>query len=323
MRLGKEFAKQIGSCQTQCFSQLKVEFDNSTYGSCTKIDRNCRVNHERRHIFMNQIDTGKFIAGCRKEKGLTQAQLAEKLNITDRAVSKWETGKCMPDSSIMLELCNILGVTVNELLSGERIEINNYDEKVNENLIELKRKDENNMNKNAIISTIYTIAMIIGIMVCCICDIAISGTLTWSLIVLSSILVTWITSFPVILLGKRGVLVAMIAISIFIVPFMYILSVLIKVNEVFSIGAIMSIISLAFLWIIYALYYRLKERKFLATGITLLFAIPFTLLINSILSKMIGEAVIDIWDILSIFILLIIAVAFIIGDYARRKGHIR
>lgn len=50
---------------------------------------------------MNQIDTGKFIASCRKEKGLTQAQLAEKLNITDRAVSKWETGKCMPDSSIM------------------------------------------------------------------------------------------------------------------------------------------------------------------------------------------------------------------------------
>lgn len=55
---------------------------------------------------MNQIDTGKFIASCRKEKGLTQAQLAEKLNITDRAVSKWETGKCMPDSSIMLELCS-------------------------------------------------------------------------------------------------------------------------------------------------------------------------------------------------------------------------
>ena len=89
---------------------------------------------------MNQIDTGKFIASCRKEKGLTQAQLAEKLNITDRAVSKWETGKCMPDSSIMLELCNILDVTVNELLSGERIEMNNYEEKVSENLIELKRK---------------------------------------------------------------------------------------------------------------------------------------------------------------------------------------
>ena len=98
-------------------------------------------------------------------------------------------GKCMPDSSIMLELCNILDVTVNELLSGERIEMNNYEEKVSENLIELKRKDENNMNKNTIMSIIYTITMVIGILVCCICDVAISGTLTWSLITLSSILI--------------------------------------------------------------------------------------------------------------------------------------
>ena len=201
--------------------------------------------------------------------------------------------------------------------------MNNYEEKVNENLIELKRKDENNMNKNTLISIIYTIAMGIGILVCCICDIAISGTLTWSLIVLSSVLVTWIASFPVILLGKRGVLVAMIAISISIVPFMYILSILIKVNEVFSIGAVMSIISLVFLWIIYITYHRLKGRKLLATGITLLLAIPFTILINSTLSKMIGEPVIDIWDILSVFILFILAVAFIIGDYARKKGYVR
>ena len=229
----------------------------------------------------------------------------------------------MPDSSILMELCNILDVTVNELLSGERIEMNNYEEKVNENLIELKRKDENNMNKNTLISTIYTISMGIGILVCCICDIAISGTLTWSLIVLSSVLVTWIASFPVILLGKRGVLVAMIAISIIIVPFMYILSILIKVNEVFSIGAVMSIISLVFLWIIYISYHRLKGRKLLTTGITLLLAIPFTILINSTLSKMIGEPVIDIWDILSVFILFILAVAFIIGDYARKKGYVR
>ncbi len=268
---------------------------------------------------MNQIDTGKFIAGCRKEKGLTQAQLAEKLNITDRAVSKWETGKCMPDSSIMLELCNILGITVNELLSGERIEGNHYEEKANENLIELKRKDENNMNRNAIIATIYTIVMVIGIMVCCICDIAISGALTWSLIVLSSVLVAWSISFPVILLGKKGVLTAMIAISILIVPFMYILSILIKVNEVFRIGAIMSMISLVFLWIIYMIYHRLRERKLLATGITFLFAIPFTFLINTTLSKMIGEPVVDVWDILSVFILFIIAAAFIIGDYAWKK----
>ena len=71
---------------------------------------------------MNQLKIGKFIADCRKEQNLTQSQLAEKLNITDRAVSKWETGRAMPDSSLMLDLCEILGITVTDLLNGERVE---------------------------------------------------------------------------------------------------------------------------------------------------------------------------------------------------------
>ena len=72
---------------------------------------------------MDQIKIGKFIAECRKNKNMTQAQLAEKVGVTDRAVSKWENGRSMPDSSIMLELCGELGITVNELLCGERIVI--------------------------------------------------------------------------------------------------------------------------------------------------------------------------------------------------------
>ena len=70
---------------------------------------------------MDQIKIGKFIASCRKELGMTQAGLAEKLGISDRAVSKWETGKSLPDSGIMLDLCGFLNINVNELLSGERI----------------------------------------------------------------------------------------------------------------------------------------------------------------------------------------------------------
>ena len=93
---------------------------------------------------MDQIKIGKFIAECRKKNNLTQMQLAEKLNITDRAISKWENGKAMPDSSIMLELCNELKINVNELLSGEMIEMNNYDENVEKNLLEMvKQKEEN------------------------------------------------------------------------------------------------------------------------------------------------------------------------------------
>ena len=175
------------------------------------------------------------------------------------------------------------------------------------------------MNRNAIISSIYTIVMVIGILVCSICDVIVSGTPTWSLIVLVSVVIAWIASFPVLLLGKRGVTAAMIAVSIIIAPFMYILSVLIKVSGVFRIGATMSVISLVFLWSIYLLFHRLKERKRLAAGLTFLSAIPFTFLINSILSKMIGEPAVDTWDIVSVLILLITAIAFFIGDYRRKR----
>ena len=67
---------------------------------------------------MNQKNVGRFIAQCRKNKNLTQTQLAEKLNISNQAVSKWETGKNMPDLSNILELCEILGVTADQLLRG-------------------------------------------------------------------------------------------------------------------------------------------------------------------------------------------------------------
>ena len=91
---------------------------------------------------MDQIKIGNFIALRRKANGLTQAQLAEKLNLTDRAISKWETGKGMPDSSVMLALCEILDITVNELLRGEKIEMENYNKAAEEMLLEMKRETE-------------------------------------------------------------------------------------------------------------------------------------------------------------------------------------
>lgn len=93
---------------------------------------------------MNQIKIGKFIAECRKEQNLTQLELAEKLNITDRAVSKWETGRSLPDSSIMLELCGILKITVTDLLNGERVEDNRPDITEAHLLQAIKEKQEAN-----------------------------------------------------------------------------------------------------------------------------------------------------------------------------------
>lgn len=91
---------------------------------------------------MDQVKIGKFISECRKKNNLTQMQLAEKLNITDRAVSKWETGKAMPDSGIMLDLCSELKITVNELLSGEMIDMKDYDKKTEELLLKMQKQKE-------------------------------------------------------------------------------------------------------------------------------------------------------------------------------------
>ena len=91
---------------------------------------------------MDQVKIGKFIADCRKKTNLTQMQLAEKLNITDRAISKWETGKSMPDSSIMLELCDILGISVNDLLCGEIVTMANYNKELENNLLEIIKQKE-------------------------------------------------------------------------------------------------------------------------------------------------------------------------------------
>lgn len=84
---------------------------------------------------MNQEKIGKFIAENRKQKKLTQFELAEKLGVTDRAVSNWENGKNMPDLSLFKPLCDILEITINELMSGEKINDKDYHKKLEENLI--------------------------------------------------------------------------------------------------------------------------------------------------------------------------------------------
>ena len=97
---------------------------------------------KERWIDVDQIKIGKFISERRRAAGLTQAELAEKLGITDRAVSKWETGRSLPDSAIMLDLCAMLSITVTDLLCGEVVSMENYNKELEKQLIELKAQKE-------------------------------------------------------------------------------------------------------------------------------------------------------------------------------------
>ena len=118
---------------------------------------------------MDQIKIGRFIAACRKRANLTQLQLADKLGITDKAISKWERGITMPDTSIMLELCDILGISVNELLSGEKINMENSNQK-NEQLLldmakELEKKNKTIWSSMWAIMIVSMTALIAGIFI--------------------------------------------------------------------------------------------------------------------------------------------------------------
>ena len=141
---------------------------------------------------MDQIKIGKFIAECRKKNNLTQMQLAEKLNITDRAISKWENGKGMPDSSIMIDLCNELKISVNELLSGEMISMENKNEKQEQLLFDMAKEIE---QKNKTIWTSMWVIMEVS-MTALLAGIFISAFLIpegiWQLIIILGICVLFL-----------------------------------------------------------------------------------------------------------------------------------
>lgn len=118
---------------------------------------------------MDQIKIGKFIQERRKEKRLTQSELAEKLDVTDRAVSKWENGNCIPDASNIQELCKILNITINDLFSGFVVDMRDNEKKLEENLLEMikikEKRDKELLILEIFIGVIVSIIMFLCIMI--------------------------------------------------------------------------------------------------------------------------------------------------------------
>lgn len=116
---------------------------------------------------VDQIRIGKFIAESRRAKDLTQRQLADLLSISDKTVSKWECGKGLPEVSLMLPLCAALDMTVNDLLSGERVSSTDYQKKAEGNMLNLMKENEENRKRMAlsIITCIITIIAVCALIV--------------------------------------------------------------------------------------------------------------------------------------------------------------
>lgn len=273
---------------------------------------------------MDNKKIGQFISDLRKAKHMTQKDLADKLGVTDKAVSKWERGLNYPDIVLLSSIADILGVTTGELLNGEKSSSDSNDTNTDIDSA-LQYADEASRRRIKSLQNLGTIlfsaVLLIGIIVCAICDMAISGGFTWSLFPISSILFAWFILFPIIRFGTKGIVGSLTALSILIIPFLYMLSLLIAHSSlIMPIGIRMSAIALIFLWIIWGIFKMRSTRKLFASAITLLLVIPFNLFINLTLSKMIDEPIIDIWDIMNSAIFITAAIFFFALDIRARKG---
>ena len=112
---------------------------------------------------MDQVRIGQFIKTCRKEEGLTQREVAEKLNISEKTVSKWETGNGLPEVGLMLPLCELLKISVNELLSGERLDEKQYHEKAEQNIMSLIQEKAEAKKKLIIAVIIVAVTLLAGL----------------------------------------------------------------------------------------------------------------------------------------------------------------
>jgi len=272
---------------------------------------------------MDNEKMGRFISELRKSNQMTQKDLAEKLNVSDKAVSKWERGLSCPDITLLTPLSTIFGITTTELLNGEKSgsETANVETSI-VNVLQYADKavKRNTRSIQNICFAVFSSLLLLGILTVSIVDLALSRAFSWSLIPISASVFMWLVCGPMIKLGIKGILGSLIALSLLLIPFLYVLDRLIE-NEalIFSIGLRVSVISLAFLWIVFGVFKLLKSRKLLASAASLFLAIPLTLFLNLTLSRVLDIPLFDVWDAMGISIIALTAITLLIIDFVRRK----
>ncbi len=272
---------------------------------------------------MTNENMANFICELRKAKNLTQKQLAQQLNITDKAVSKWERGLGYPDITIIAGLAEILGVTTNELLKGSRDEAPvPKAEIIVQNTLQYAEKATMTKNKTArnIMQFIITAAFALAVLVCVICDLAVSGGLTWSLYPILSIGYAWLIIMPLFLFQKNKILMALLSVSIFTVPFLFFLEQLGRSTYwLFPLGLPITMLSLAYFWLIYFLFRKMRNQRWLASSVAIALTAPLSILINYITSKYTGGQFLKAWDAIAVGIIVFISIIFCAIGYFRNK----
>lgn len=277
---------------------------------------------------MDNEKMARFIAEQRKLKKMTQKELAERLGITDKAVSKWERGLSCPDIALLTELSEALEISVSDLLSGAKADSleDNSVENVIEMMVEttLQYADKVTRDRSKDIRALFIAAIsalsFLGITICMICDLAITGSLTWSLYPVSALVYTWLITTPAIIYSRKGAVISLLCISLFTIPFLYVLEIIIGRNGlIMPLATPVFILSVIYLWIAYFIIAKTKWPKYISAATAVFVGIPVSVGINFIIARRIGEPIIDVWDLLAYAILFVLSALIYGYGYIKDK----
>lgn len=269
------------------------------------------------------MNMAALIAARRKEMGMTQKQLADKLGVTDKAVSKWERGNGHPDIGSLEPLAAALDITVSELLRGEvkrpaqdAAEPDADDQEGNpatmirETLDYVQAVHKDNSRKISRIAMFSFLSLgLAGIITTSIVDFAMNGRFTWSLLPIAAIVFSWLCIAPLLSFSKRGVDVALVSTSVFIIPFLYVLSLLIGGDWFRPIAIPMSICGMVLLWLFRAIF-ATKQSIWNKLAASMLVAAAGNVVIAFVLEKPLSGEGFDVWNLMSVAILVVAAIVF-------------
>ena len=249
---------------------------------------------------MDNQKIANFISELRKEKNLTQKELADQLNITDKAVSKWERGQSYPDITILPPLCALLGVTVSELLNGERAD-SAEPAQVNMEHIVVNTLDyaqqvskQRRFSKKGIVLLSVTVFFLVAAFVCSLCDFVITRSISWSLYPVGAVVLVWCV-FAALLYGKRLRFVAAAgALTVLIIPFLALIEYVSKsAGWLIPVGLPIAAAALLILWLVVLLFTFTRINRWFILSLATLLSPLLDIFINLRLESATGHTIND------------------------------
>lgn len=273
---------------------------------------------------MDSKKVGSFIASMRKQKSLTQKELAEKLNVTNKAISKWETGNGYPEITIVPKLAKVLGVTTAELLNGE-LNVNMVSDNddaatiINETV---KYYDKDRMKKGNIIIAIIFIISVLSSCICLLCNYLIDNKLNWSLYVVGAFIVLWSVILPVFKLKRFRAVVSLGGFTVTLILYLFLIQYLVAVKGwVIPLAIPIVILSNLTLGIsLFIGFYNKINKFYRAAIIVLLFGVAYEIGVQKIIEGFIGKSgANEISMIITVVSSIVIAAILTVFGYINKK----